>query len=125
MRYHLSYPPDIEPADLVISRIANELSARAITVRDLTWVKTMAQQIKARKKEEKITETLRHVTSDLAVGSDTGDVESYLAALLTLWLGMAKAGCEFLPAQSPPFVDESGVDETKLIEVPLSLMFRN
>ena len=75
LRYHVAYPPEVEPADLVVSRLTNEIAARAVTVRDLKWVKSMAQQINSKKKEERITETLRHVVSDLTIDTETSDVD--------------------------------------------------
>ena len=123
-RYHGVFPPEVEPADLVVSRLANEISARQLTVRDLGWVKTMAQQIRAKRREERITEHLKHVVNELEEDTYVGDVNAYLDALWTLLIGMARAGCELLPATVPPTPDVPGVDETLLVEVPLSVVTR-
>ena len=64
-RYMVTHPPEVAPADLVISRLRNELNARALSVRDLSWVKTQDQQIKSRRKSEEVAKNLYHVTSDL------------------------------------------------------------
>ena len=55
-RHHLSFPPDIAPADMVVSRLANELNpdTRALTVRDMAWVKTLEQQIRSKKKVQSL-----------------------------------------------------------------------
>ena len=55
-RHHLTFPPDVEPADLVVARLANELNpeTRALTVRDLSWVKTIEQQIRSKRKIEQL-----------------------------------------------------------------------
>ena len=48
-RQHLqTFPPHEKPSARTISRVANEMKARSLTVRDLAWVKTVDQMVKSK-----------------------------------------------------------------------------
>ena len=46
-RYKISFPPEVEPADTVISRVSREISERLLSLRELSKIHTVAWQHKA------------------------------------------------------------------------------
>ena len=42
MRYHISFPPEMEPSELLLGTIAREINRRRLSVKDVWAVVTMA-----------------------------------------------------------------------------------
>ena len=124
-RYHMTYPPDIEPADLLVSRLTRELDKRLLSLREVWKVRTLSFQLKAQRKR-------RHLGEDLYMIMDTPDedapvdqsVQSYLQLLFTLCLAYARAGVQRLPSAPAPTEEVRGKCSTLFVQVPLDTIMR-
>ena len=56
-RYKMTWPPDMSPADTVVSRIVRELDKRTLGVREVFKVRTQAQQQRGMRKRTKSSPT--------------------------------------------------------------------
>ena len=90
-RYKMTWPPDIAPADTVISRIVRELEKRTLSVREVLKIKTQAHQQKAVTKRTKVAVGLDMVSSS-ADQASSPTLHNYLSNLLTLMIAYSKAG---------------------------------
>ncbi len=45
-RHKVPFPPHMEPSDAMVSRLQREISKRRLTVRDISWVESMAHQLR-------------------------------------------------------------------------------
>ena len=120
-RYKMTWPPDIAPADTVISRIVRELEKRTLSVREVLRIKTQAQQQKAVTKRTKVAVGLEMVSSS-AEQASSPTLHNYMSNLLTLMIAYSKAGSK-PRADAPPSEPKTG-DSTKVVECPLDILMR-
>ena len=120
-RYKMTWPPDIAPADTVISRIVRELEKRTLSVREVLKIKTQAQQQKAVTKRTKVAVGLEMVSSS-ADQASSPTLHNYLGNLHTLLIAYSKAGSK-PRADAPPSEPKNG-DSTKVVECPLDILMR-
>ncbi len=123
-RYRTTFPPTIEPSDLVVSRLGREIKKRLISVRDIAWVKTMAHQLTTSSKRLKISD-MAHMYMEQGPQEDSGpprDATAYIESLRTLAIAYAKAGVGRLP--TAPSEEPFGADQNLYVEVPLDTVMR-
>ncbi|CAJ1342620.1 unnamed protein product, partial [Effrenium voratum] len=121
-RYKLSFPPEVHPADSLISRLSRELSKRMLMVANLWLVRTLMYQVTTNRKRLKLAE---HLYTDVQeeVGPASHDLYGYLSRLHTCLIALAMAGVQPL-ANVTDFGPERelGADTTRFLEVPLDLL---
>ena len=98
-RYKAHYPAWIMCADVLISRIARELSKRALQVQAMSGVRTLTHQVTTTKKKRKVGTDL--FTHDIPELNLTLDYEGYLDQMFTYFIAMSIAGCIRRPNPSP------------------------
>ena len=122
-RHRLSFPPYVQPADAIVSRLHRELKKRLLTVRPLTWVKVLATQVVSETKRRKIGPNLFFEESDANEAvRQPQDVADYLRQLNILMIGYAFAGISRrtdAPAEEP-----FGADSILHVEVPYDVLMR-
>eukprot|EP00972_Heterocapsa_arctica_P068181 10068413-Heterocapsa_arctica.AAC.1 len=60
----MTWPPEVAPGDLIVSRHSREIGKRLLSVRDVLKVRSQAQQQRATRKRTRITEGLEFVGTD-------------------------------------------------------------
>ena len=121
-RYHLRYAPEVEPADLLVSRLSKEMSKRLLTVRSVWQTRTMTHQLSTSRKRRKISENLEFVEREPDVNI-TQDLQTYLELLHTLCIAYARAGVRAIGDRST--APESRLsDPADYVEAPLEIMLR-
>ena len=121
-RHKLSWPPEIAPADLLVSRITRELEKRLLSIKDVFKVKTQAQQLRASRKRTKVGEDLVLVSGEPDEAEAAPTLHNYLMLHLTLMLAYAKAGSK--PRATAPQQEPRGGNSYEFVEVPLDLLLR-
>ncbi len=124
-RYKQTFPPTIDPSDLVVSRLVREIRKRLLSVRDLAWVKPMSHQLTSARKRTKISDSVPIYVeqgADADMGGQSRDPTQYLEGLRTLAIAYAKAGVTKLP--NAPAEEEFGMDQNLFVDVPLDTVMR-
>ena len=121
-RYKLTWPPDIQPSDLLISRVTKEVEKRVLSVRDVTKVKTVAQMQRASRKRLKIADSIEIVQGEMEQDPDIANVHAYTQALQTLLIAYSYPGSKQLA--NAPTSEPKGTDTTKVVECPLDVLWR-
>ena len=120
-RYKTTWPPEIAPADTLISRIARELEKRTLSVQMVLKVRTQAHQQRDVRKRTRVAEGLEMVSA--VVDRDAApSLHNYMANLLTLLVAYSKAGSK-LRADAIT-AEPKTVDSTKVVECPLDVLMR-
>ena len=123
-RYKMRFPPEIHPADTMISRVAREMQKRMLCVYNIWRVKTLQFQLTTSQKKRKLSDGLF-----IKDGEDeeivAHDVDNYLDRLFTLLLAYAMAGCAGVTG-APDAAQELnlGADTTKFVNVPLDVIYK-
>ena len=121
VRYKMTWPPDIAPADTLISRIFRELEKRTLSVQQVFKVRTQAHQQRDVRKRTRVAEGLGMVRA--SVDRDSAPtLHNYMANRLTLLIAYSKAGSK--PRADAPTAEPKTVDSTKVVECPLDLLMR-
>eukprot|EP00972_Heterocapsa_arctica_P078811 11622362-Heterocapsa_arctica.AAC.1 len=60
----MTWPPEVTPGDLIVSRLSCEISKRLPSVRDVLKVRSQAPQQRATRKRTKISEGLEFVGTE-------------------------------------------------------------
>ena len=123
-RYKLAWPADIEPSDLLVSRITREIEKRGLSLISLDSVRTLAHyQQSSRKKISlggEVNLMLEEYSSEQA--TMTNNVSGILAALFTLLVAYARAGAK---ARDDVMKEETRSDpSTMFVEAPLDVLLR-
>ena len=63
-RYKMSWPPEMSPADTVVSRIVRELEKRTLGVREVFKIRTQAHQQKGMRKRTKLANGIEMLFAD-------------------------------------------------------------
>ncbi len=121
-RHKQTFPPHMDPSDAVVSRLQRELKKRMLTVRDISWVKSMAHQLRTDNKRLRI-------GGDAPLYIEQGgssqpappvrEAADYIDALHVLMLGYAKAGITPLP--NAPAEEVQGSGTINFVECPLDV----
>ena len=120
-RYKIAYTPDVEPSDLLISRIVKEIEKRLLSLRDVWKVKTQAHFLKSQSKRTKVAECIEIVQPDaLDDEVPNSDLPTYLCVLFTLLLAYARAGAAPLPGA--PEREPRGSDTTLFVGCPFDVL---
>ena len=121
-RYKMSWPPEVAPADALVSRLVRELDKRALSVRDVAKVRTQAQQQRAVRKRTKLADGVEMLSAEAEEEGSCSTLYAYLANLLTLLIAYSKAGSK-QRADAPTSEPKTG-DSTKVVECPLDVLMR-
>ena len=120
VRYEMTWPPEVAPGDMLVSRISKELTKRLLGVADVWKIKTQAMQLKATRKKTKVGE-LELTYGETENGEQQKDMAKYLNLLLALLIAYSMAGIEAI--QGAP-QDTRGSDTTKVVWCPLDVVMR-
>ena len=122
-RYKLTWPPEVTPGDLLVSRLAREIQLRQLSFREVWKIRTQAFQQKAQRKKIKLTDNL-DLLQDEAEDDNVlnHDVHGYLEGLFTLLLAYSMAGIQSV--QGAPSVESRGTDTTLVVQCPLDILLR-
>jgi len=120
-RHRLTFPPDIAPSDLLISRVVKELGKRTLSLREVAKVHTQTHQNKAQRKRAKINADTEILLGEREEAEAVVSVHGYLNRLLTLMLAYAIAGNKKVQGGLP---DELKSDQNLVVEVPLDTVMR-
>ena len=121
-RYKMTWPPEIAPGDLLVSRISKELSKRLLSVREVFKVRTQAMQGRTAAKRARMTDEVVVVLDQPEEVEMAHDLSHYLMGLHTLMIAYAKAGVEV--REGAPTAEPKGTDTTKVVECPLDVAMR-
>ena len=118
-RYKMTWPPEIAPADILISRIVRELEKRTLRVQMVFKVRTQAHQQRDVRKRVRVADCLEMVSA--VVDRDAApSLHNYMTNLLTLLIAYSKAGSK-LRADAPT-AEPKTVDSTRIVECPLDVL---
>ena len=120
-RYKMTWPPEIAPADTLVSRVVRELEKRTLSVQMVLKVRTQAHQQRDVRKRTRVAEGLEMVSA-AAERDAAPSLHNYLANLMTLLIAYSKAGCK-LRADAPT-AEPKTVDSTSVVECPLDVLMR-
>ena len=120
-RYHVRYAPDLEPSDLLVSRLNKEMVKRQLTVMSVWKVKSMTHQLGSIKKRIKLAGNLEYVEPE-ADTNPTRNLATYLELLFTLCVAYAKAGSR--PLETTAGIEGPTSDPTDFVGAPLDLLLR-
>ena len=120
-RYKMTWPPEIAPADTLISRIEGELEKRTLSVQMVFKVRTQAHQQRDVRKRTRVAEGLEMVSASVGRGA-APSLHNDMANLLTLLVAYSRAGSK-LRADAPT-AEPKTVDSTKVVECPLDVLMR-
>ena len=91
--YKLQFSAENTPADMLVSRLAKEISKRLFQVKNIWAVKTLVHQVRTSRKKRKITEDVQLLVADEIDDEEvavTGEI--YLQHPLVYCVGLANAG---------------------------------
>ena len=83
-RYKMTWPPEIAPADSLVSRAVRELGKRALSVMDVDKVRTQAHQQRAVRKRTKLADGVEMLSAEAEEVGCCSTLHAYMANLLTL-----------------------------------------
>ena len=121
-RYKQTWPPELAPADLLVSRISREIDKRMLSIKEVLKVRTQAHQLRASRKRTRVGEGIEVVLGESEEAEAAHTVHSYLQLHLTLMLAYSMAGCK--PRTGAPPQEPRGSDSTAFVEVPLDTVMR-
>ena len=121
-RYKQTWPPELAPADLLVSRISREISKRMLSVKEVFKVRTQAHQLRASRKRTRVGEGIEVAIGESEDTEAVRSVHSYLQLHLTLMLAYSMAGCR--ARTGAPLQEPRGSDSTAFVEVPLDTVMR-
>ena len=119
-RYRTRYPPEIMPADSLVSRCSREMSKRMLMVYNVNGVKNLMHQITSSKKRKKLGTDL--FTEQEEAIDDSLDANQYLDRLHTYLLALALAGAGALTATEAVPETSIGAVTTLVVHVPLDIV---
>ena len=123
-RYHMEYPPEVMPADSLVSRVAREMEKLLLMVFNMALVRTMMHQITTNRKKTKVGDNLYTDAADDQAEGQAGlsDVLTYMNHLFTYLLALAIAGVHRKPAAAAPESETLGSSSVAFINVPLDVV---
>ncbi len=124
-RHKLPFPPHMEPSDAVVSRLQREIKKRLLTVRDISWVKSMAHQLRTDNKRLRVGGEANLYIEQGGQSQPpppVRDAAAYIDALTTLMIGYARAGVTAL--EGAPADEQQGTGTANFVECPLDVALR-
>ena len=121
-RYKMSWPPEMSPADTVVSRIVRELEKRTLGVREVFKVRTQAHQQKGMRKRTKLANGIEMLSAEAEDHEVRHTIQNYLSGLQTLLIAYSKAGSK-LRADAPE-CEPKTMDSSMVVECPLDILMR-
>ena len=123
-RYKMVFPPEINPGDVLVSRLHREITKRILSVREVERVKSQQQQRMSSRKKQKVCEGIELLTGQADDEWDAiGDVQGYLLKLWTLMVAYAVAGCK--PLTHAPAAGKEAKDKTyEAVQCPLDIVMK-
>ena len=123
-RYHMEYPPEIMPADSLVSRVAREMEKLLLMVFNIALVRTMMHQITTNRKKTRVGDNLYTDAADDQIDGPAvaGDAFIYMNNLFTYLLALAIAGVHRKPAAGPPETETLGSSSAAFVNVPLDVV---
>ena len=121
-RYKMSWPPEMSPADTVVSRIVRELEKRTLGVRGVFKIRTQAHQQKGMRKRTKLANDIEILSAEAEEHEVRHTTQNYFAGLQTLLIAYSKAGAK-LRADAPE-CEPKAMDSTMVVECPLDILMR-
>jgi len=121
-RYHIKYHPMIEPSGYWVSKCANKLQKRRLSVDDLWTIRSRQHQSKIDRKKQRTPGTELEITSSETISdvSIPKSVFSYLQCLFTYSIAWARAGCE--PLDGAPTEEDRATESIRMVHVPLDVV---
>ena len=77
-RYKMTWPPEVAPADLAVSRITREIDKRLLSVREVLKVRSQSQQQKSTRKRIRVGEGVEVLTNEDIMLDRKGTLQNYL-----------------------------------------------
>ena len=120
-RYKDKFPPEVMPADSLVSRCSREMSRRMLMVFPVWSSKNLEHQLSSSQKRRKIADGL-YMSEEREPNAGHRDVATYLDKLFTYLLALSIAGIDKAP-KAPPSKEEDtiGSDTTRFVQVPLDV----
>ena len=119
-RYKARYPPEIMPADSLVSRCSREMSKRMLMVYNVNGVKNLMHQITPSRKRKKLGTDL--FTEQEEAIDDSLDANQYLDRLHTYLLALALAVAGALTSTEAVSETSMGAVTTLSVLVPLDIV---
>ena len=117
LRHRLTFDPEDEPADSLVSRVAREIMKRLLTSRDVWATKSLAFQVKQERKRTQIAEGLELVHHGMLTEAPLKHtVVNFMHLHAVLMLAYSKAGIRKLA--SAPAEEPRGSDPCLFVECP-------
>ena len=117
-RHKLRFPPEIMPADSLVSRCSREMSKRMLMVFNVHSAKNLKYQVTTSKKRKRLAADL--YTEQEEVVEDARDTREYLDKLTIYMLALAVAGINHSD-KDPSTEAVLGADTTCYVQVPLDV----
>ena len=123
-RYKLSWPADIEPSDLLVSRITREIDKRSMSLISLDSVRTLAHHQQSSRKKISLGGDVNLMLEEHSTdqSATTTNVSGILAALFTLLVAYARAGAK--PREGITKEETRSDPSTMFVEAPLDVLLR-
>ena len=118
-RHKLRFPPEIMPADSLVSRCSREMSKRMLMVFNVHTAKNLKDQVTTSKKRKRLAADL--YTEQEEVVEDARDASEYLDKLTIYMLALAVAGINQIEGSDPATEAVLGADTTRYVQVPLDV----
>ena len=119
-RYHLVWPPNVAPADTLVSRIFKEITKRALQTRDIWKTRNQMQYLRAQTKKTKLAGDIEIVQSneDSEETIENYNVTKYLELSFTLFLAFSIAGSTKRTGAPAASTEARLTDACLMVEVP-------
>ena len=123
LRYHVSYPLEIQPGDQLISRVTRELAKFMLVVANLWLVRNMLHQIMTTRKRKHVAGDLyTDAPEEVAQADSPQDIQLYLNRMLTYLLALAIAGVNKVHGAPASSQEILGANSTEYVVIPLDVV---
>jgi len=121
-RHKITYPPALDANDILVSRLFREFTRRQLSVHDALKVRTVAHFLSSDRRRRDLAPGLALVQDQQEDVHLEPTVYNYGNGLLTICIGMGRAGC--LPIPGAPADETRGSKTTSFVECPLDVVLR-
>ena len=123
LRYHTSFPLEVQPGDQLISRVSREIAKFMLIVANFWLVRNMLHQIMTTRKR-------KHVAGDLYTDApeetsekdSQHDIQLYLSRMLTYMVALAIAGVGKKQGAPASSTETLGANSTDFVQIPLDIV---
>ena len=119
----MTYAPEDEPSEKLVSRLFRELEKRDLSVKDLWTIQSLAARQRAGKQRTEVMPGLSWHDDDPDYRGFKS-AASFLNQLVVYMLGLAKAGCEFRPTWDQKVAETLLTNSKDVVQVPLDIVLR-